>query len=619
MPAFIHIYVLRTCALVCLIGLSSCALVQLRGETEEFYAATVLAGQVISSDWHGPIIVAAVEGNGGRYRVVHQIWLHEPGGYELIVPDGTFTIVAFGDEDGDEEFDPDEPAATLASEMVVSGEGLILLVNLTLSRDDTADRSLFSTVRGMHGPSRQVGSIADLNDAAFSIEAGAELYWKPLTSFRRHGGNVYFLEPYNPNRIPVLFVHGASGSAQDWRYFFENLDRTRYQAWLFQYPSGAPLDSMAHLLYWKMLNLQARHPFSRLHIVAHSMGGLVARRFLSNHGHEFPQIDQFISISTPWDGERLASVGVEHSPAIVPSWRDMQPQGAFLLSLFDKPLPHNVKHALLFGHRGGYSLLSPNTDGVVTLASQLRPIAQSQAHFLMGFDQDHVSILNAPDVVSQVHRILDESRQHTESGFVDVRWSLDEDGEQSVRTSFVMFTSVNDGSRIVLPMPTRHSDLKLGPLPPGEYDASPLIQGFRSEPRVQRIRIASGNNAKLAFDLKPQGTLLGFVETETNSIEQPAGSWRKPPNQLSIERIVLRGANIERTLEPRIDGDTDLTEAYIRGKDDAVASAFSFVELPDGEYTLTITATGYAPAISHHRVTAGVVPPFSPIRLERKK
>ena len=119
MPAFIHIYVLRTCALICSIGLSSCALVQLRGETEEFYAATVLAGQVLSGDWTGPIIVAAVESKGARYRVAHQIWLHEPGGYELIVPDGIYTIVAFGDEDGDAEFDRNEPAATLASDMAV--------------------------------------------------------------------------------------------------------------------------------------------------------------------------------------------------------------------------------------------------------------------------------------------------------------------------------------------------------------------------------------------------------------------------------------------------------------------------------------------------------------------
>ena len=108
------------------------------GETEEFYAATVLAGQVLSGDWTGPIIVAAVESKGARYRVAHQIWLHEPGGYELIVPDGIYTIVAFGDEDGDAEFDPNEPAATLASDMAVAGEGLILLVNLALSRDDAA-------------------------------------------------------------------------------------------------------------------------------------------------------------------------------------------------------------------------------------------------------------------------------------------------------------------------------------------------------------------------------------------------------------------------------------------------------------------------------------------------
>jgi len=87
----------------------------------------------------------------------------------------------------------------------------------------------------------------------------------------------------------VLLVHGALGSPQDWRAFFTGLDRTRYQAWFFCYPSGAAIDSMAYLLYWKLLNLQLRYHFDTLYLTAHSMGGLVVRTFLLNHGAQFPQ------------------------------------------------------------------------------------------------------------------------------------------------------------------------------------------------------------------------------------------------------------------------------------------------------------------------------------------
>lgn len=43
-------------------------------------------------------------------------------------------IVAFGDENSDEEFDPNEPVAMRSSEMDLSSAGLILLVNFTVHR-----------------------------------------------------------------------------------------------------------------------------------------------------------------------------------------------------------------------------------------------------------------------------------------------------------------------------------------------------------------------------------------------------------------------------------------------------------------------------------------------------
>ena len=126
------------------------------------------------------------------------------------------------------------------------------------------------------------------------------------------------------------------------------------------YPSGSSVASMSNLLYWKLLNLQLRHRYEHLVIVAHSMGGLVVRRFLLDNGANLPQIRRFISLSTPWAGEVSADSGVKLSPAVVPSWRDMQPDGPFMRSLFDRRLPATVEDDLLFGHRGTPGLWRPN-------------------------------------------------------------------------------------------------------------------------------------------------------------------------------------------------------------------------------------------------------------------
>ena len=51
------------------------------------------------------------------------------------------------------------------------------------------------------------GQIATLDDKIFAQENGSTGYWKPLTFLRDFGVGVYFLEPYAPKKIPVLFIH----------------------------------------------------------------------------------------------------------------------------------------------------------------------------------------------------------------------------------------------------------------------------------------------------------------------------------------------------------------------------------------------------------------------------
>jgi len=57
---------------------------------------------------------------------------------------------------------------------------------------------------------------------------------------------LYTLEPYDPDRIPIVFVHGLISTARMWRNVVNELEfdpvlRARYQCWVFNYPTGNPL------------------------------------------------------------------------------------------------------------------------------------------------------------------------------------------------------------------------------------------------------------------------------------------------------------------------------------------------------------------------------------------
>jgi pimeloyl-ACP methyl ester carboxylesterase len=257
------------------------------------------------------------------------------------------------------------------------------------------------------------GEIADLDDPRFAATRGEDGLWTPATLAIQSGFGVYFLEPYDPSRIPVLFVHGAAGSPQDWRTAMEKLDRRRYQPWFYFYPSGGRLEAAAGALNEGVKRLHSRYGFKRLDVVAHSMGGLVSRRFVVKNvvedGHSY--IRTFITFSTPWGGHEAAAMGVKWAPTAVPSWYDMEQGSDFLDRLFDRRLKGKVAHHLFYSHRAKRSAIMPGeNDGTVSVASQLRAEAKADAASVQGYDEDHVSILSARAPLRRAKEILDAAR-----------------------------------------------------------------------------------------------------------------------------------------------------------------------------------------------------------------
>ncbi len=99
---------------------------------------------------------------------------------------------------------------------------------------------------------------------------------------------IYMVEPFDPNKIPVLMVHGLWSSPMTWMEMFNDLlaypdIRRNYQFWFYLYPTGEPFWYSANQLRGDLVQLRAtldpeqRNPiFEQMVVVGHSMGGLVS-------------------------------------------------------------------------------------------------------------------------------------------------------------------------------------------------------------------------------------------------------------------------------------------------------------------------------------------------------
>lgn len=110
---------------------------------------------------------------------------------------------------------------------------------------------------------------------------------------------IYMLEPFDPNRIPVVMVHGLWSSPLTWMPMFNDLRsfrelRKNYQFWFYQYPTGQPFWVSATQLRSDLQSLrhdldpQMQHQvLDNMVLVGHSMGGLLSRMQTIDSGNEF--------------------------------------------------------------------------------------------------------------------------------------------------------------------------------------------------------------------------------------------------------------------------------------------------------------------------------------------
>src|SRR5262245_51059114 len=152
------------------------------------------------------------------------------------------------------------------------------------------------------------------------------------------------LQPFDPARTPVIFVHGLQETGASWVPMMASLRddrwiREHYQFWYFSYPSGYPYPYAAALLRQDLDGItRAFRHHKRVVLMGHSMGGLICRLMITDAGDEIwrdffatppantpltadsyrrlkevfvfshrPEVSRVIFISTPHRGSALAT------------------------------------------------------------------------------------------------------------------------------------------------------------------------------------------------------------------------------------------------------------------------------------------------------------------------
>jgi hypothetical protein len=169
-------------------------------------------------------------------------------------------------------------------------------------------------------------------------------------NFAKDYRGLYMLEPYDPNRIPVVMVHGLWSSPITWLEMFNDLRampeiQRRYQFWFYLYPTGQPFWESAQQMRSDLARAQqqvdpehASTALQQMVLVGHSMGGLVSRmqtmesddalwKIISDKSfedivappemkdrfretlffHPNPSISRVITIATPYQGSMMAN------------------------------------------------------------------------------------------------------------------------------------------------------------------------------------------------------------------------------------------------------------------------------------------------------------------------
>lgn len=371
----------------------------------------IIHGELVyPADRLEPLLFVAVNNEYQKNELVGRIQIQKSAtDYIAFLPKGEYELYVFADLDKSMDFEPDEVVgrATISvnpehsiERTVVEGPPIVL----DFEHPGKVDFVVGEKIQPMHYV------YPSLDHEFFDPKYGIMGLYQPTDLIYHNQGFIFGLEEHDTSKTMVLFVHGANGTPRDWKFFAEGLDRRRFQPFFFYYPSGLQLDRLATVLAQVVNYVGASRHSHGIVLAAHSMGGLVALSAiakLSEHGPP-PYLRLYCSFSTPYGGNEVAEHWAKKAPVPVPAWNDVATNSDFLRVLAERPFPKRLPFYLHFTYKTKSTMTqSENSDGAITLHSQLKPHVQEKATRLIGFNDTHDGVLQSEAARASFLRILD--------------------------------------------------------------------------------------------------------------------------------------------------------------------------------------------------------------------
>ncbi len=191
---------------------------------------------------------------------------------------------------------PEDPRKRLLPSMGVSAPVTAVADFKRATSSGTFDVSLT-----LYDPTKRDRALVANKKRALTADFGAPLAYYPNPQLLEYAAlinpmhyaereGLYLIQPYDPEKIPVVLVHGLMSIPQMWFPVIAQLERDpeirrKFQFWVFAYPTGDPVALLALRLRESLQKAYQIYPNAKnMVMVSYSLGGLLGQMQVQTTG-----------------------------------------------------------------------------------------------------------------------------------------------------------------------------------------------------------------------------------------------------------------------------------------------------------------------------------------------